>query len=173
MLSYSLLVALLAASVSAKKHRLCCCAGFNACNQFVCDDVHTQNLVNTSNGKFARSNQSWDKDTGAPCGGLKNWMYALGKDKGDDDWLGGNEVSDLCELAGLSSRCFNPKSGKYNGRLMIKGRQVEKIPTGGSWTWGGNTGDTIPKPPAPVVGGGKRGSKQGKGGDLHHFPTCG
>ncbi|RDI86226.1 Guanine nucleotide-binding protein alpha-3 subunit [Venturia inaequalis] len=129
-LSYPLLVALLAASVSAKKHSLCCYAGFNACNQFVCDDKSTQNIVDSSKGRYSRSKKSWDKDSGAPCGGLTNWMYANGKDKGDDGLLGGNEVSDLYQLYLLSSRCFNPKKPKDG--LKIKGRQVhdEKVGIG-------------------------------------------
>ncbi|KAE9989178.1 hypothetical protein EG328_000110, partial [Venturia inaequalis] len=137
-LLYSLFVSLLAASVSARKHRLCCCAGFNACNQFVCDDYSTQSIVNAGGGRYVRSTKSWDKDQGAPIGGLMNWMYAETRDHGDDTLLGGDEISDLCNKFRMSSRCFNPRARYWNEGLTIKGRTVE----------------TPAKLPPPVVGGG-------------------
>lgn len=123
-LSYSLLVSVLAASVSADSHRLCCCAGFNSCNQFVCLGPETQKLVDDGKGRYIRSTKSWDKNTGSPCGGLTNWMYAADKAHGDDDHLGGDEVSKLCNAQGKSSRCFDPKSDYRNG-YKIKGREVD------------------------------------------------
>lgn len=42
-------------------------------------------------------------------------MYASDKVGVDDGWLGGDEVSDLCDKQKLSSRCFTP-----NGTLRYK-----------------------------------------------------
>ncbi|RDI82719.1 hypothetical protein Vi05172_g7128 [Venturia inaequalis] len=142
---YLLLVSLLTTSVSARRHRLCCCAGFNACNQFVCDAVGTQAVVDAFPKRYVRSTKSWDKDTGSPCGGLKNWMYATNDryDVGEyeDGYLGGKEVSNLCFFVGLSSRCFNAADYKNFGK--IKERSYPTYPNSKRHSH-------------PVVGGGKR-----------------
>ncbi|RDI84252.1 hypothetical protein Vi05172_g5699 [Venturia inaequalis] len=167
-LLYLLPVSLLATFVSAAKHLLCCCAGFNACDQFVCDGFSTADIVKQSDNHWAMSTKSWDKNTGSPCGGLKNWMYARGKEYGDDGHLGGYEVSGLCDQYGLSSRCFNPKKEFRKDGLKIKGRQAGgNTNQGGGWNW-----DWGKKPETPVVGGGKRGSRLGYGEDDTHWPKC-
>ncbi|QDS72774.1 hypothetical protein FKW77_004724 [Venturia effusa] len=115
-------------TASAKKHRLCCCATYDDCGLFGCDSVTTQAVIDNSkidNTKddFVRSDKTWDKEDGAPCGGKGNWMYA--RSDFDDGYIGGNEVSELCEQQGASSRCFTPRSGWKNANPKIKGRGVE------------------------------------------------
>ncbi|RDI82469.1 ABC transporter ATP-binding protein [Venturia inaequalis] len=107
--------------------------------------------------EYVRSTKSWDKNTGAPIGGLQNWMYS--DDHVDDGYLGGREVSDQCYLFALSSRCFDHKDYKNDGEPKVKERSAAKFP--------------YEKPEdKPVVGGGVRGSRKGVGGDKDHFPTC-
>ncbi|RDI88152.1 Cullin-4B [Venturia inaequalis] len=83
-----LFVSLLTTSVSAKKHRLCCCAGFNACNQFVCDHT-TRYIAQQSKGEFIMSTKSWEKSTGSPCGGIDQWMYSSDEKGKGDGYIGG------------------------------------------------------------------------------------
>lgn len=122
-LSYTLLLSILTLAVSADKHRLCCCAGFDHCGYFVCDGSATQRVVDGNGGRLVRSNKSFDRLQGAPIGGPFNWMYANNAANGDDDWLGGEEVSTMCERENRSSRCFTPNVDYRNG-YKIKGRDV-------------------------------------------------
>ncbi|KAE9982070.1 hypothetical protein EG327_005963 [Venturia inaequalis] len=163
-LSY-LLPALLSASVSARRHRLCCCAGFNACNQFVFDGDSTGTIVAAWPDRYVRSTKSWDKNTGSPCGGLQNWMYAVDDGKNDDGLLGGTEISKLCSLDGLSSRCFSPKDYKNGSKRKVKERGEEIRERGVAkypFTWSQHS---------PVVGGGERGKGKGTNGDKDHWGT--
>ncbi|QDS73395.1 hypothetical protein FKW77_007734 [Venturia effusa] len=106
----ALLFFILALTAAAKKHRLCCCAEKNDCGFLTCNGTATQSVIDNSNGKFVRATKLWDKGQGAPIGGPQNWMYAKDPGQGDDGYLGGNEVSDLCGALKKESKCFSPKN---------------------------------------------------------------
>ncbi|KAE9985600.1 hypothetical protein EG327_004644, partial [Venturia inaequalis] len=65
--------------------------------------------------EYVRSTKSWEKNTGAPIGGLKNWMYS--DDRVDDGYL-----------FALSSRCFNHKDYKNDEKPKVKERRAAKFP---------------------------------------------
>ncbi|QDS75615.1 hypothetical protein FKW77_006605 [Venturia effusa] len=102
-------------TATAKKHRLCCCAGKDDCGLLVCDATATQEAVDYNPKRYIRSSSDWDKVDGAPIGGTTNWFYAA-ESPNDDSYLGGDEVSDLCDKVTdhtkRSSRCFTPKNGR-------------------------------------------------------------
>ncbi|TLD32022.1 Guanine nucleotide-binding protein alpha-3 subunit [Venturia nashicola] len=175
-LSYTLLVSILACSVSADKHRLCCCAGWNACGTFACLGPATQQVVTDSANRYIRSGKSWDKNSGAPVPGINNWMYAA--EQGDDGFLGGDEVSGICEQQELSSRCFTPKwgTGDYRNGVKIKGRQVHEVSKRKAPPRSGSGGRAKSKPGSTGSASDGRSShgfrKNTKDEDATHWPVC-
>lgn len=175
---YPLLVSLLAASVSAHKHRLCCCAGYNACNQFVCDPYSAGWLVQHK-PIYIRSNKYWGPKTGAPAPGWGNYIYATDKNHGDDEFIGGTEMSENCFGFGLSSKCFDPSNFRNtDAKLKTRQHNGEKLPIGGGGgakgggAHGENNGGGDHPQKVDVVGGGVRGSRKLIAGDADHWPYC-
>ncbi|KAE9966854.1 hypothetical protein EG328_008583 [Venturia inaequalis] len=84
---YPFLVSLLAAtSFAGDLHRLCCCTGFNACNQYVCDPYSTGWLIRNK-PTYVRSNKYWGPKTGAPVPGTmaKNYRWAKNYQSGEEE----------------------------------------------------------------------------------------
>ncbi|QDS67888.1 hypothetical protein FKW77_008133 [Venturia effusa] len=87
-------------SVSAKKHRFCCCR-----NATSCDSKSTQKIVDATGGRWEIINYSWNGE-GCPFKGYNNWAHA--NVKPDDGTIGGDEMQKACKPYGKASICFTP-----------------------------------------------------------------
>ncbi|TLD23709.1 Guanine nucleotide-binding protein alpha-3 subunit [Venturia nashicola] len=83
------------ATVSASKHKFCCCWT----KEIGCDISSTQRIINARvpHGSWAMSSKSWAEADGAPVACEKCYAYARDLQGTDDGWIGGDEMSDLCE----------------------------------------------------------------------------
>ncbi|RDI84862.1 hypothetical protein Vi05172_g4897 [Venturia inaequalis] len=125
-------------AVDAKKHRLCCCYGIDedapgkwSDKSAVCVQKPNEQIVASSKGYFIMSNQLWNynKDKRYPLEvESKNWFYAADIDFGNDNWVGGNEASDLCNAKGYNSKCFSPGSNEYRnpGTYQKRSQNVDQ-----------------------------------------------
>lgn len=85
-------------------------------------------------------------------------IYAANKDHGDDEYLGGDEISGACEKQKKSSKCFNPNQEFRSRKLKARDDSVVAVDA------------TASKGPKKKKGMGKK--NDGSDEEEDNWPTC-
>ncbi|KAE9975431.1 hypothetical protein EG328_003168 [Venturia inaequalis] len=133
-LTFTLLAASLATSVSAASYKLCCCTKTTppqdlkdpryyrdldpaAQNAFLmgppteqCNHDATKAIVDSSDGSFKFSSHFWVGHFPTPRLRGQDYMYATGTKKGEDTNIGPKEIKGLCGRVQAGRYCFTPDS---------------------------------------------------------------
>ncbi|KAE9965923.1 hypothetical protein BLS_008309 [Venturia inaequalis] len=110
-LTVTLLVASLAASVSAASYELCCCTKTQKDGTYKCDHDATQKVADDKKGFFAFTPRYWINLTkgGAPIYQGSDYIYATGKNY-EDTKIGPKEMRGYCRRQGadVDQYCWSP-----------------------------------------------------------------
>ncbi|KAE9973459.1 hypothetical protein BLS_001582 [Venturia inaequalis] len=125
--TFTLLVASLATSVSAKRFELCCCLKHQeGSDYYTCDKDATKTLVDAKPGHYAFTSRYWwsiyhNKPIKYES---DNYIYATGKD-GEDTVIGKKEMQHWCDKQKAGYYCFSPGfdySYNYKGEFIGTGK---------------------------------------------------
>lgn len=106
-LTFTLLAASLANSVSARTDQLCCCTKRSDTNPdyYGCHRAATEKVKNNSKDQFEWTAHTWLEYNGAPYSGA-DYLY----DKKDGK-IGAKEMAHYCKKEGAKTACWSPGDG--------------------------------------------------------------